>query len=472
MSIIFPWIYIDLLNNIWILNLNANGDLYYKIMYEEEKWTDERLIDSGVTAYSTYIEDETIHIVYCNIKNELRYCTMKNKKWLGKVLYSIDNNFIVQEIKIKIFESKMHIFYLMKENEGGDHGVLMNCIWNGEDTTLNTIADVILPVNSMEYFKIQLNEINSLFVIFITDEGDGVALKSCNYVNKNWTVAKWLYSVQGEDIDFDVIGNHILNKWKEGNTYFLEGVCIDEKGIKESSRIHESENEIIEPMMFNSDKKLYSSWIENNLIVYSSFTDGKWNKVKKAKIEQSYNIKVYNSYFYSANNLIEGRKIYVTNEPKFEILDYDRLIEKDIDDTNKVDQSRYNDEIIRVNKDNERLEKEIAFINMQLEKKQGIIREYEENNKNILTSKNNSMFLQLQESIQKELDRIKNQLKEEKIISSDLKKQLKENDERNVLLQKQVNILSEENKKLMDDVELERNKTFINRFLRRKSSDQ
>ncbi len=472
MSVAFPWIYIDLLNNMWIFNLNDNGDLKYKIMYEQEKWTDEKLIDNGVVAYSTYVEDEAIHIVYSNKKNELRYCTMKNKQWLGKLLYNIDDNFIVQEVKIKIFENKMHIFYLMEASGGSDHGILIHCIWNGEQTVLNTIADIILPVNSAEYFKIQLNEKNNLYVIFIADEGDGVALKSCLYVNENWTLEKWLYSVQGEAIDIDVLGNYILNKWKEGDMYFLECVYIDEKGNKESLRIHETENEIIEPMLFENCNKLYSSWIENNMIFYSSFDEKDWSKEKKVKIHENYNAKVYNASFYSEGNLIDGRKIYVISEPEFEIIMYSNFIDVDIENSNKVQDTKLSKEFIRVNKDKERLEKEISFINMQLEKKQGIIREYEENNKNILNKNNNNMFLQLQDSIQKELNRIKNQLKEEKTLSMDLKNELKKKDERNALLQEQVNNLSEENKKLIDVMELEKNKTFINRFLRRKSSDQ
>ena len=476
MSVTFPWAYIDLTNNIWVFNLDDNGNLEYKIMYEEEKWTKEKLIDNGVVAYCVYIEDETIHIVYSNIKNELRYCTMKNKQWLGKILYSIDDKFIVEDLKIKIVMNKMHIFYLIRDNEGSDHGILMHCIWNGEEIVLNTIADIIVPVDSRSYFKIQIKKTNNMEIFFITDEGGGVALKSCNYVNEIWTAAKWLYSVKGESIEFDVLGdykeNHILNRWREENMYFLEYVAIDEKGNKSSFKIHEGENEIVTPMLFLKDNKLYSSWIENNEIFYASFNGDHWNKENNAELHENKKVEVYNAIFYLEEYLIQGRKVYVTSEPKFQIIMPSRFVEEDMESCNELEEVKQNDEFIRVIKDKEKLEKEIAFINMQLEKKQGIIREYEENNKSILNKKNNNMFLQLQESIQKELDRIKNQLSEEKELSSNLKDQLKENDERNALLQKQVNILSEENKKLSDDVELEKNQTFIKRLLRRNSSDQ
>lgn len=475
MSVTFPWVYIDLINNIWVFNLAENGNLEYKIMYEEEKWTKEKLIDSGVVAYCTYVEDETIHIVYSNIKNELRYCTMKNKQWLGKLLYSIDDKFIVQDVKIKIVMNKMHIFYLVKVSGGSDHGILMHCIWNGEKTSLNTIADIILPLDSSPYFEIEFGKTKKMSIFFSTDEGGGVALKSCNYVNENWTAAKWLYSVKGEAIEFDVMGdytkNHILNRWREENMYFLEYVAIDEKGNKSSFRIHESENEIIEPMLVVKDNRLYSSWIEGKKIFYSGFDGEHWNKEKKAEIHENNNVNVYNSIFYLEDYLIEGRKVYVTREPKFQILIPSKFIEAETESSNELAEAEKNHEFIRVIKDKEKLEKEIAFINMQLEKKQGIIREYEENNKSILNKKNNNMFLQLQESIQKELDRIKSQLSEEKELSSNLKGQLKENDERNALLQEQVNVLSEENKKLSDDIELEKNQNFIKRLLRRNSSD-
>ncbi|NRU00376.1 hypothetical protein DFR89_005625 [Clostridium beijerinckii] len=85
-------IYVDYTDNIWKFFRNDNRELCYKIMYEEGKWTKENLINNEVLGFAVYVEgDERIHIVYSNIKGELKYCTMKDKHWVGK--NSISNGF-------------------------------------------------------------------------------------------------------------------------------------------------------------------------------------------------------------------------------------------------------------------------------------------------------------------------------------------------------------------------------------------
>ena len=171
-------------------------------MYGDGKWTKESLIDKDVLGFAVYVEeDETIHIVYSNIKGDLKYCTMNDKQWVGKILYKMQiDDFEIQNLKIEIIGDKMHIFYLLIGNDGSDHGVLMHCIWNGKETRISTLQDIILLPNLREYYLINVNENNNIDVFFINDEGDEISLNYCRFENLTWAPAKRLYGIQGDDI--------------------------------------------------------------------------------------------------------------------------------------------------------------------------------------------------------------------------------------------------------------------------------
>jgi ribosomal protein L7Ae-like RNA K-turn-binding protein len=106
------WVYMDSVKNIWKFELNENSNLVYKVMYDEEKWTKERMVAEDVVKYSIYIEDEIIHIIYINEKNEIKYCIFKNKQWLGKPIYNIDTNSTIVDLKTLIFQGKMMILIM------------------------------------------------------------------------------------------------------------------------------------------------------------------------------------------------------------------------------------------------------------------------------------------------------------------------------------------------------------------------
>ena len=185
---LYPWLYVDYKDNLWRFSVNDNKELNYRIMYTEGKWTKETLIDSRVTGFGLFIDDsEGIHLVYSNTKGELRYCTMKDKKWVGKVLDKIeDNNYIIENIKIKIIGTNMHIFYSLASEDGSDHGILMHCIWDGNKSNNNKLQDIILKPNLKEYYLINLSNNNEIYLFYLSDEGDELSLNYSIYQNRQW----------------------------------------------------------------------------------------------------------------------------------------------------------------------------------------------------------------------------------------------------------------------------------------------
>lgn len=451
MSSIYPYIYVDYTNNIWKFFENDNKELRYKIMYGEGKWTKESLIDKEVLGFAVYVEeDETIHIVYSNIKGELKYCTLKDKQWVGKILYKIENDeFEIQNLKVEIIGNEMHIFYLLIGNDGSDHGVLMHCIWNGKETKDTALQDIILISDLKEHYLINVNKKNNIDIFFITDEGAEISLNYCSFQDHRWSPIKRLYGIQGEDIGFDVLRDqqeiHILNKSKADSIYFLDHVYIDMSGNIQEFRVHESNKELAEPILFIESNKLYSCWLEQGEIFYSIFDDEKWSGVFYFDRGNELKVRRYNCFICcDGESSIKAMGVYGTNELDLCLFVPNQFV------VNMKDSLRYEEnqanvavpkeeeafqnlklELSRVKSDKKNLEKKIASLNMQLQKKQRFIEEYEERIARILEQKrkvdeNYKVFLELQGNVQKELDVTKKRFLAEEIITTNLQKKLKE----------------------------------------------
>lgn len=470
MSSVYPWIYVDDTNNIWKFTINDIKELRYNIMYGEGKWTKESLIDIDVLGFAVHIdEDEIIHIVYSNINGDLKYCTMRNKQWIGKVLYRMESDeFEMHNFRIEIVAGQMHIFYMLIANDGSDHGVLMHCTWNGKEAIINALQDIILVPNVKVHYLLQLNNKNILDLFFITDEGDEASLQCCSFKNNQWTAVKRLYGIQGENISFEVLSYeqdiHILNRSKEDSTYLLDHVAIDVSGKIKGFRIFESTVEPVEPLLVNKSNNLCCCWIEEHTIFYSIFDGEKWSIpicVDKTKLVQ---LKRYNSLMgYDENDSIKLKSIYGTIEPDLHLFIPNDFI-KEINESlsyqfNEVDSDSFpetreiqiiKNELQKVKGENKNLEKKIASLNMQLQKKERFIGDYEETIAKILDQKrkveeNSKIYLEVQKDNQKELERIKKQLSDETLIGSEIKDKLMESEEENKKLQIQVEKIIEEN---------------------------
>lgn len=475
---VYPWIYVDYKDNTWKFSLNDNKELSYGIMYDEGKWTKETLIDTNVMGFSIYMdENETIHLIYSNTKGELKYCTMKDKQWVGKVIYKVESkDFEIENLKIEIIGSAMHIFYLLIGNDGSDHGVLMHCIWNGQETKINTLQDIILISTLKEYYSVNINYRGNIYVFFLSDRGDEISLNYCIFENGIWTSAKRLYGIQGEDIGFEVEFDkqdiHILNKSRENSVYSLDHIYIDSIGNIKDFKVHDSRKKLIEPLLFNESNKLSSCWIEGNKIFYSVFNGGKWSGPTYFDRGNEFELERYNAFICTDNDsYIKEKKLYGTNGLDLYLYDPSDFLIKIKDslryDKNKENESLNNEnevienlkaELSRVNLENKNLENKIAYLNLKIQKKQKHMESYDEQLTKVLEQKrkaeeNCNVFLELQKKIQKELESVNRELlevKETKVTCENKVINLKEENDK---LIKKITLMNLEKDRLLKELE-------------------
>lgn len=431
---LYPWLYVDYKDNLWRFSVNDNKELNYRIMYTEGKWTKETLIDSRVTGFGLFIDDsEGIHLVYSNTKGELRYCTMKDKKWVGKVLDRIeDNNYIIESIKIKIIGTNMHIFYSLASEDGSDHGVLTHCIWDGHKSSNNKLQDIILKPNLKEYYLINLSNNNEIYLFYLSDEGDELSLNYSIYQNRQWLPSNRLYGIQGEEVYFDVDLDrkniHILNRSKENSYYFLDHVIIDSTGRFKYFRVYEGKNNISEPLLINIWNKTYSFWIENNEIYYSIFLGDKWESEKKYIRDNNIKIERCNAYISEVKEgNIKGKSIYATTgldiylyDPKdlivSEINEYSNSLKNSNRDISSIeDIEKIKSELYRAKEENKELEDKLYHQNILLQKNQQGIEKYSQQLSRALEQKrkaeeNSNIFLELQKKIQGDNEKLNEEI--------------------------------------------------------------
>lgn len=431
---LYPWLYVDYKDNLWRFSVNDNKELNYRIMYTEGKWTKETLIDSRVTGFGLFIDDsEGIHLVYSNTKGELRYCTMKDKKWVGKVLDRIeDNNYIIESIKIKIIGTNMHIFYSLASEDGSDHGVLTHCIWDGHKSSNNKLQDIILKPNLKEYYLINLSNNNEIYLFYLSDEGDELSLNYSIYQNRQWLPSNRLYGIQGEEVYFDVDLDrkniHILNRSKENSYYFLDHVIIDSTGRFKYFRVYEGKNNISEPLLINIWNKTYSFWIENNEIYYSIFLGDKWESEKKYIRDNNIKIERCNAYISEVKEgNIKGKSIYATTgldiylyDPKdlivSEINEYSNSLKNSNRDISSIeDIEKIKSELYRAKEENKELEDKLYHQNILLQKNQQGIEKYRQQLSRALEQKrkaeeNSNIFLELQKKIQGDNEKLNEEI--------------------------------------------------------------
>lgn len=427
---LYPWLYVDYKDNLWRFSVNDNKELNYRIMYTEGKWTKETLIDSRVTGFGLFIDDsEGIHLVYSNTKGELRYCTMKDKKWVGKVLDKIeDNNYIIENIKIKIIGTNMHIFYSLASEDGSDHGILMHCIWDGNKSNNNKLQDIILNPSLKEYYLINISNNNEIYLFYLSDEGDELSLNYSIYQNRQWLPSNRLYGIQGEEVYFDVELDrkniHILNRSKENSYYFLDHVIIDSTGRFKYFRVYEGKNNISEPLLINIWNKTYSFWIENNEIFYSIFLGDKWESEKKYIRDNNIKIERCNAYISEVKEgNIKGKSIYATTgldiylyDPKDLIVSEKNEYSNSLKNVNRDisiigDIEKIKSELYRVKEENKELEDKLYHQNILLQKNQQGIEKYSQQLARALEQKrkaeeNSNIFLELQKKIQGENEKL------------------------------------------------------------------
>lgn len=499
MSSFYSWIYVDFENNIWKFSQNINRELCYKIMYGEGKWTKESMIDKDVLDFTIHIEDDgKMHIVYCNSGGQIKYCTLKDKQWIGRTLYLTDgNNYEVSDLKIDIIGNEMHIFYLMTEKNAGGHGSLVHCIWNGKETKSTKLLDISLIHDVKEHYKFCIDSENNIDLLFITEDGTDPTLNYCSYKNRRWTIVKRLYSIQGRDIGFELLNDqqniHIMNKHREGSTYYLDHVRIEVNGNIQKFRVNESRLELSEPILYKTGDKVCACWLEDNKIFHSRFDGENWGRQNYFNKGSDDKIKKY--HFHIASNKeapIYEKEIYGAGESELnlffpsEFIIEEKTISKSEAKQNEGIQRYVNQvdiplkvevlqnlrlQLYRENAENKLLRSTISALQDQTLKSQALVESYQgkltkitEQKKN--TDENCDMFIELQQQLQKKLEYVNRRLLEEKNHKSAVEAKLKELEEENTGMKLKIEKSEEEKNLLKKQLDMEKGKSFVERLLK------
>lgn len=523
----YTYLYVDYKQSIWKFFMNKEEKLCYSIMYDEGKWTKEKLIDNDVTGFSIFVNDDgEIHLVYGNIKGELKYCILKDKQWFGKSLYNVEyKNYNIENIKVKILGATMHIFFVLSSKSGSDHGMLMHCIWDGNEIEINKVKDIILNFELNDYYLINTNNKREIYLFYLSDDGDEISFNYIVYKGNSWGSSNRLYGILGKEVYFDVeLTNniHILNKSKEKSNYSLDHVVIDLLGEYKSFNVYTSTDNLKEPLIFNLENKIYASWIKNNFIYYSSFNGVRW-EIPKTLIDEESSIgekikevERYNVYISDIKRTtVKEFKLYGDIGIDLELYYFNDFINKynkdlvaNSDEIN-IDENLINYELDALINENKVLEDKLAHLNLLFKKSQRIIEEHRQEINILIEQKrkaeeNNGIFVDLQKDIQIKNEKLNNELnllKEEKLnIESKMEEylktievinqkinelenqlviknnELKENrniiidlENKNKVLESEGSFIKEEKEKLVAELEVERNQTIMEKLLRRKS---
>lgn len=483
-----PWLFtID--NNMWKVYLNDTYELVYKIMSEDKKWSEEKIIDREVMEFTISIEDGIIHILYVNKDYKMRYCTRNDNNWFGEELYDTRiNKFEIQELKTIILEGKMHLFYLMAAVDGTQRGILEHCIWNGKEIKLNTVQHIVLSDKVYKYYELQIEKENCIDIFFVSNRGDELSLNYCVYDGVSWTDPKRLYGIQGDNIMFRLLNTpyefNIINKIKEGNIYSIEYVRIEDDVNMKEYTVYSGIEEPIEPIIFYIDNNLFISWFEQNHIYSSRYKLGKWEKIVKFNKEVETPIEAYNFLSVEKKNTVDI--IYGTEDDGLYIFYFENLAKSSIDMSsnnklnNNFDINNDDDSIEEIKEkfkgicyENSVLKEKIDSFSIHMRKRKLIAQEYEDKIARMIQEKkrlkeNCNFFMEVKQKIQKELDEVKKQLKKQRIFINNMKSSLNKKDKDNKMLEEEVNSLMEENSKLKGELEFERNQSFMSKLFRKK----
>lgn len=478
MDNICSWIYRENINNIWKFSRNTNKELQYSIMDIEKGCTKEIIIDKDVLEFTIFIEEDIIHIVYINIENKLKYCIMKDHKWVKTELYSIEGKDIkIYDLKMKIIQEEMHIFYLLKKDDTGDCSILTHCLWTGKEKEITQIHHH-KGFKFKEEYKLVVDKNDNIDLFFITNIENRFSMNYNSFRNHKWSLTEILYEMQADNLSFEVLkiedNIHILKSYEENQIYSLIHIFIKENGDIRVFKIHKSNKKLSKPLILFKNRKIYSSWVENRKIFYSIFNNEAWGIPSYFNRGNEDTVKKYGFYAkgYNEENF-KDREVYGTNDldlnlfiPSEFVIEEDPLtIQNSQDymkhineDEKKEINSSLKAEIYEMKMEVKKLEDIIEYLNKQLHDKEEIIKEYEETVVKISNQKRKSdenciVYMKLQDEMKKEMKELNQELAEEIEVNLSLKDKLKE--------------AEEENENINKELRLEKSKTFIEYLLKK-----
>lgn len=480
MSEFYSCIYVDDKNSIWKFSLNANQELYYNIKYGEGKWTEIKVLDKDVLSFAVNVEKNgKIHIVYSNIKGEIKYCTLDDRKWIGRILYRMESNeFEIYNINVEIIDMQMHIFYLLIENNDSHHGALVHSVWNGKETKTVKLKDIIVVPTVKENYKVRVDHKDDIDLIFISDEGDEVSLNYYNYQNEKWKPAIKLYHIQGDEISFEMLNDldniHILNKYREDSKYILDDVVVKIDGEIKKNRVYESTKVLSEPLLFKVRNKLCACWLEENKIYYSILSSNQWSRPIYFNRENDLKVERYHfSIAFDKEMIMKAEEIYGTGDTDLNLFFPSHFVSETLKGEGIIKKAQVAENIselpqkietfeklklqmYRVKQENKQLKKALNSLKMLVDKNQRFLDASKEKIIKILEQKQKSeencdLLMDLHQKMQKKIDSFNHQMSDEKDYITKVEDRLKEFQENNTNLKQQMEQLIEEKNNLIEE---------------------
>lgn len=458
-----PWIYFSE-NHTFIFYLNDNNELSYKIMYEDDKWTKELKIDRNVLDFAINIDEkDQIFIIYSTKESSLKYCIYDNNKWMGKILYQFENRkYQICNIDTHIINKKMHIFFTVQSIGKNEKLFLMYFCLNSKKILSSMIYDLI-PIEGMNsYYQTEVQEDGTLSLIYATYEENKVRIKYTTCENSKWTKPQILYGITGTDINFSTIMHdnkiYILNFSNENSIYSIESAVIEDRKNIKNDTIYKSSDKPDSCILLEKENLLYAILLFNNKIIVSLYKNDNWDKISEYNIENK-NAECVYRFLYSQNKYnIKAKYIICTPFPEIKIFSFNNEDSDCKASDAENDAQNIKKEYEMLKRSNKILREKILSLQLELEKKQRIIKESEGNFLKLTDSKkkienNFNMLTQIQQSSNQKLELFEKQ----KINYNNTIFQLKST------LQQ----LLEEKSRLSLELESQKKKGIINRLLKK-----
>lgn len=394
-----PLLYFDKQDHTWRFYVKDSGELVYSIMYEEDKWTKESKIDSEVLDFAVNIDRELkVYIIYSIKGGELKYCIWENNQWFGKILYRFENDgYQMSELSVNTIGKYMHVFFIAKNNSKKRQCSLMHFCFNNEENILNTIYNISFMQEAYCHYQTEVLKDGSLCLLLIHKEENEIAIKITKYKDEKWSIPRRLYGINGSNINFCTLQHNnkisILNLSKESSIYSLEHVLIEADGRMKSNKIYEGSIEFKNYLLLEISYVLWAMWSEGDKVFASSYK-GKWSE--PVIYGEKLNEEILTYKYLSLNNKykeLKSKYVFGTMPPEIKVLlpedknnqntNYSlENRDKDIVNSLEYDEEKslnIEDELTILKKSNKNLEKRVIDLQFQLQQKQRIIGESDEN---------------------------------------------------------------------------------------------
>ena len=508
MRICSPCLFYDNENHIWRFYVNDNRELMYSIMYDEDKWTKENTIDSEVLDFTVNCDkDKRIYIIYSVRMGGLKYCVWNQSKWLGKTIYSFENeNYEMTELNVITIGELMHIFFIERNRTKEKLCSLLHLCLKKDGNLVNTIYNIPFLKEVSWHYQIQNLENGNLNLLFIKQEKNEAEINLTEYKNNKWSIPRRLYGVIGNGINFCTLVHldkiNIMNLSKEGSLYFLEHVIIEADGKMKSFKIHEGYNKPKDFFLIEISGVLWAIWIEGRNIISSSYKN-QWSEASKYYAELDYEISTYKYLSLSDKyNNIKSKYIFGTNPPEIRVLlpkskengnRYEEVGSSKVEQKTKLDSDDEEtkvdaeDELLVLKKTNKNLEKKLIDLQIKYQQKLKIIEESDDNFLKLVTSKKKiqekmNIITEIQQSSIKELEKMKAEKISRDGVINEINNKLKELTNEFEALRKQkiskdnavkeltikLQELTNENEELKQELNYEKNIGIVDRILKKK----